>query len=190
MIGIVSLVDDVKTWAEPLIADIEREEPDMEYQLSTARPGEGSYAASINELGRWWYETTDDKWFIPMNADISLHGPFQAYLDRMPTNKLYGMTINTREGLNWIDGWIYVISREVWEAVGEFDENFKIACFEDADYSWRAIEVGYPLAKVNFPFHHHRASPRMRVKNFWKIRKENQAYLVEKYGLGKEWSYR
>jgi len=129
MIGIVSLIDDVETWANPLIADIEREEPDMSWGIEVAKPGEGSYAASINVLGRHWYENTDDKWFIPMNADVSLHGSIQAYLDRMPTNKLYGMTINTRGDLQWVDGWIYVISREVWEQVGEFDENFKIACF-------------------------------------------------------------
>ena len=191
MIGIVSLRDDSKVWAEPLVEDIERYEPDVNVAVEIAYPGEGSYAASINMLARRWLKDyPDDPWFMPMNADISCAGPFQTFLDQMPQEKLYGMTINTRGDLTWIDGWIYVISRQVWDKVGEFDENFKIACFEDADYTWRAAQEGISIAKVTLPFLHHRASPRMRVSNFWQIRKENQAYLVKKWNLGEEWSYR
>ena len=190
MIGICSLVDEVEDWADPLVAEIKKWEPDMRVAMHVSKPGEGSYAASINTLAKLWLQNPSDPWFIPMNADIQCYGPLQASLDQMPPNKLYGSTINQRDGLHWIDGWIYFISRQVWEEVGEFDENFKIAGFEDADYTWRAIARGIPIAKVLLPFKHFKASPRMRVANFWQIRKENQAYLVKKHNLGEEWSYR
>jgi len=190
MIGIVSLTDDVRTWAKPLIADIAKHEPEMEVRLEVSEPGEGSYAASINQLGRYWFNETEDEWFIPMNADVALKGPFSEDLAKMDPKALWGMTINRKGEIGWIDGWIYFISRYVWETVGEFDEVFKIACFEDADYTWRAALMDIEIGKVQFPFIHHQASPRMRVKNFWKIRKENQAYLIKKYDLGEEWSYR
>ena len=190
MIGIVSLTDDVITWAKPLIRDIERHEPDMEVILQVSEPGEGSYAASINKLAKYWIEETDDEWFLPMNADVELEKPFSHIFPDTPTDRLYGCTINTQQGRSWIDGWIYLISREVWEKVGEVDENFKIACFEDADYTWRAEKLGIEVYRISLPFIHHRASPRMRVSNFWKIRKENQNYLIEKYDLDDDWRYR
>jgi hypothetical protein len=178
-------------WAVPLLEDLAKYEPDMLASINVSKPGEGSYSQSINELGRMFLEETDDDWFIPMNADVSCTGPFQHHLDEMDQSKIYGPTINTRGDLQWIDGWLYLIPREVWKEVGEFDEQFKIACFEDADYTWRCAQAGVGVAKVSgFPFKHHQASPRMRVPNFWKIRKQNQAYLREKWDLGDDWSYR
>ena len=190
MIGIVSLENDVETWANPLIADIAKYEPDVEVRLTVSEPGEGSYAASINELGNYWYNETTDPYFMPMNADVTCFGKFAENILKVPETTLCGMTINERDGLTWIDGWMYIIPRAVWKGVGEFDENFQIACFEDADYTWRARQEGFRIAHVTLPFHHHQASPRMRVKNFWKIRKENQVYLIKKWDLGPEWSYR
>jgi len=191
MIGIVTLKEDSKTWAEPLVEEIQKFEPDYPVAVEVAYPGKGSYAASINNLARRWIEDyPEDPWFFPMNADVSMISPFDTETWNAPKDKLYGCTVNTRGDLMWLDGWIYMISRKVWETVGEFDENFKIACFEDADYTWRAVKAGIGIAKVTLPFLHHRASPRMRVPDFWKIRKENQAYLIEKWDLPEEWSYR
>jgi len=191
LIGIVSLEDDVEMWAVPLLEDLAKHEPGMLASINVSRPGEGSYAQSINELGDAFMKETLDQWFLPMNADVSCTGPFSDFLDTLDPNILYGPTVNTRGALSWLDGWLYIISRQVWEKVGRFDENFKIACFEDADYSWRARDAGVDVAKVSgLPFKHHQASPRMRVPNFWKIRKENQSYLRDKWNLGDNWSYR
>ena len=191
MIGICSLEDDVDTLAVPLMEEFAKYEPDMNVAITVSKPGEGSYAESINDLAKVWKELyPDDTWFIPMNPDVELGGPIQDRLDKMPTDKLYGLTINEKFDLQWIDGWIYFISQEVWEKVGPFDEKFKIACFEDADYTWTAQKAGVGIAKVTMPMKHHRASPRMRVPNFWKVRKDNQSYLSRKWNLGKEWSYR
>lgn len=190
MIGIVSLEDDVEQWAIPLIREIHEHEPNARVVLEVVKPGEGSYAASMNTLASMWLSEFDDDYFIPMNADVSCRAPFLENVATVPQTMLCGATINERDGLSWIDGWIYIIPRQVWNTVGEFDENFKIACFEDADYTWRAEAEGFDISKVNLPFVHYRASPRMRVKDFWKIRKQNQAYLAEKWNLGDEWRYR
>ena len=191
MIGIVSLTDDVETWAIPLMEDLAEHDPDILVSLNVAEPGEGSYAQSINELAEVWLNDTKDEWFVPMNADVSCHGPITEIFESLESDKIYAPTINEKGDHRWIDGWLYIISREVWERVGKFDEKFKIACFEDADYTWRAVEAGVGITQISgLPFYHHKASPRMRVPNFWKIRKENQAYLVQKWNLGDEWSYR
>jgi GT2 family glycosyltransferase len=47
----------------------------------------------------------------------------------------------------------FLIRRECWEKVGQFDERMKIYC-SDCDYHIRAHRLGVQLSKVNLPYFH------------------------------------
>lgn len=51
----------------------------------------------------------------------------------------------------------FLIRRDCWEAVGQFDERMKHYC-SDCDYHIRAHRIGVPLYKVCVPFFHERSS--------------------------------
>lgn len=190
MIGIVTLEGQSKAWAEPLAEEIAKYEPNLPVATVVAKPGEGSYAACINQLAERWVRDYDTPFFIPLNDDVSCAGTFWASVKRLPPDVLYGMTANRGGKKTWLDGWIYFISREIWDTVGPFDENFAIAGFEDADYTWRALSHGYKFATVKAPFKHFKNSPRLKVPNFWEIRQQNMEYLKKKHNLPDDWSYR
>ena len=183
MIGIVSLNDDVEKWAVPLMEQIKSYEPSVETRLQVAWPGVGGYAASMNELARYWIEHTTDEWFMPMNADVSCSGSFMAKVNSYSRDCLYCLDSNQRDNRFWVEGWFYLISRALWQDVGEFDENFKISAFEDADFTWRAADAGYGLVGITLPFKHEKDNPRRRVPGFSSTRDANFDYLVRKWNL-------
>lgn len=82
----------------------------------------------------------------------------------------------------------YLIRRTLYEKVGEFDENFKIAFCEDGDYDLRMNKAGYKPRCIGLPFLHHGS---MTVKNSdpAEIRKillqadENRKYFKQKWGF-------
>lgn len=56
--------------------------------------------------------------------------------------------------LGFLSGFCWVMSRECWEAVGDFHE-FKPLGFEDNDYILRANEAGFASVAVLYSFVHH-----------------------------------
>lgn len=51
----------------------------------------------------------------------------------------------------------FIITREVWEKVGPFDERMKHYC-SDCDYHIRGHRLGIPMMKASVPFLHERSS--------------------------------
>jgi GT2 family glycosyltransferase len=56
----------------------------------------------------------------------------------------------------------FLISRECWEAVGEFDTRM-VSYAGDCDYHIRAHRVGIPLWKASVPYNHERSSTMNRA---------------------------
>ena len=139
-----------------------------------------SYAAAIN----YGISKTDAEWLLTMNNDVICNGEFVPMLEQLLPG-VYGKVMMNEFGFGsaWLDGWIMVIHREVWDAVGPFDENFLKAGFEDADYCWRAELAGYPFEKVELPFYHKDAHTRYTVENYFDQRSRNMQYLREKWSL-------
>ncbi len=52
-------------------------------------------------------------------------------------------------------GFCLLIRRDVIEAIGGFDERFGVGCFEDDDYTLRAIQAGYRAVIAADAFVHH-----------------------------------
>ena len=77
-----------------------------------------------------------------------------------------------------------IMKKELTDRVGLLDENFNPAFWEDNDYSFRAMYLGYGLAYINFVFiFHNHSTTSASVAS--EISKRNQKYFYKKHPLGK-----
>ncbi len=91
----------------------------------------------------------------------------------------------------------YVIRKTVYEQVGPFDENFRIAFAEDGDYDLRMYQAGIRAYCIDLPYLHHGS---MTIKNaeLGEVRKiqrqadRNREYFKKKWGfaMGSDEYYR
>jgi GT2 family glycosyltransferase len=122
-------------------------------------------------------------WLVFMNNDVICTGLFQYQLASLPQDTIYGVDMLDWWGRRWLDGWIMAIPRPVWEAVGLFDENFVYAGFEDADYCFRALEMGYKVEAHPLPFVHKELHSRFTMPGYMAQRERNIEYLCEKWDI-------
>ena len=83
----------------------------------------------------------------------------------------------------------FIISRDCWEKVGEFDEAFAPAYFEDNDYHYRMKLLGIEAVSVPIAIFYHfgsRTQNSAREDNMPMVSHElfekNRAYMIEKWG--------
>ncbi len=89
-------------------------------------------------------------------------------------------------------GICFMVRRRVFEVVGNFDENFRIGQFEDADFFRRAKMAGVKLAMTGGAFLHHFGSitqnairQRAPAAGDGSYYAENRAYYLRKWGLNR-----
>jgi GT2 family glycosyltransferase len=84
-------------------------------------------------------------------------------------------------------GVCFMVKRRVFEAVGFFDENFRIGQFEDADFFRRAKDAGFRLGTTGRSFIHHFGSVTQnsirRSRDARPYEAENRAYFRRKWRL-------
>jgi len=82
----------------------------------------------------------------------------------------------------------YGMHTRLFEKVGEFDENFWPAYFEDNDYHYRMKLMGLPTAYVEDPSYFHRVSATLTAFDFQRKMmhhhnfRKNTEYFVKKWG--------
>jgi hypothetical protein len=123
-------------------------------------------------------------WFLVCDVDVICKGSFLHLFDMEPG--VYGPKMHSAgfEGMprDWLDGWLYAIHRDVFDAVGGFDENIEGAGFEDADLCYRAENAGYPVARKSFPFHHLEAGIKSEISPGYRtVRENNIEYVKQKH---------
>lgn len=83
------------------------------------------------------------------------------------------------------EGICFMVHRRVFEAIGLFDEKFRIGQFEDTDFFRRANAAGFKLGITGLSFIHHFGS--VTQKAFGKLDKsyanENRTYFRKKWNL-------
>ncbi len=126
---------------------------------------------------------TDADWTIVINNDTICRGPFVESLEWMNAHTLYGNQLITYKSFRWLGLWLFVISKHVWEMVGEFDERFEVCGFDDADYCIRAQQLGISIEKCELPFHHFWGKTRWGVPHYPEIRSKNKERLEEKHSI-------
>ncbi len=80
-------------------------------------------------------------------------------------------------------GSLWAMKREVYEAIGGFDERFEKGTFEDKDFAERAKEAGFKMGKYHGAMVEHVGRATMdkvypNQENFW----ENRERFKEKWG--------
>jgi len=120
-------------------------------------------------------------WLMPMNNDVICTGTIS-----LPKHELavYGAELNSNTQIGtYIEGWVFLFHRSVWEALGPFDENFRVVTYEDVDYSYRARQSDLPLAKIDLPLRHAKHGFRGDTDQHADIRRENREYFMKKHKL-------
>jgi GT2 family glycosyltransferase len=82
---------------------------------------------------------------------------------------------------NWS---MFVISYETYKTVGEFDENFKGAYFEDNDYLWRCKQAGIIIEQTEL-MNPEQYQQSMSIKTDPSLNEhfeKNKKYYIEKWG--------
>lgn len=162
----ISVIDDASEQAYPSLNYVHR----IEYT---------SYAGSINA----GVEFLDNEWILSMNNDVICQGGFSNIIDNISPDKIYANQIIEEKGFVWFGNWIVLIPREVWNKVGQFDVNFEMCGFEDADYSIRAMKLGIPTVPINLPFFHYWGKTRWGYTKYPEVRIKNMEYLALKHGV-------
>jgi N-acetylglucosaminyl-diphospho-decaprenol L-rhamnosyltransferase len=151
------------------------------------------------------------EWIVVLNNDVLLpEGWLKGLLAGAAAHRLDVVTPGIREGEasydleSWArafvekmrdalrpgvaDGICFMVHRRVFDAVGTFDEHFRIGQFEDVDFFRRARDAGFRLGITGASFLHHFGSVTQKA-----IRKapagggylaENRAYYRKKWRLG------
>ena len=82
----------------------------------------------------------------------------------------------------------YLIRRMVYDCVGPFDENFKVAFCEDWDYHVRLHQAGIEAVSIDLPYLHHASQTIKNADNEDRDRIQKQAdanrdYFFQKWGV-------
>ena len=82
----------------------------------------------------------------------------------------------------------FLIRRWVWEKVGPFDENYKIAFCEDNNYHCQMHQAGIEAVCLDVPFLHHasmtiKTAPRWRQNEISRQAEANREYFYKKWGF-------
>jgi len=88
-----------------------------------------------------------------------------------------------------LTGFCLLFRRELFEAVGYFDEGFEIGNFEDDDYNVRVRLIGKSLVMAEDSFIHHFGSVSMKAlgDRFQEVNDRNQFYYSDKWHNPYEW---
>lgn len=137
------------------------------------------YSAAINRAQRL---APPADWYIVLSNDVLCHGPFAHMLAALPTNCIAGPCLKETHGYSYLEGWCVCIPAPVWNALGSWDEAYKISSWEDVDYSQTAMEHGYDVIHTpDLPFTHLDQRQRFNLSpNYWDSERHNIAYFMEK----------
>lgn len=192
-------------YAEAYIESVNRHEPGVEiilvdngsqipyppgnYKLIRVDPSKNyNYMQALNMGAK---EATGD-WLIFSNDDVLCKGNFADVVQSQPYNGMYGMEVRQKPArwgagreFCYIYGWLMIMHRAVFEIVGNFDEYYLHAGFDDIDYSWRCQEIGIPVKALDLPFVHLADEPdnfhrRTTVEGYKENMERSKAHFLEK----------
>ena len=202
MTNIACIIIGIDGWRQytlPLIQSIEEHEPTCEIvvidnaskepyvethndDFQIFRTQRLCYSAAINS-GKNIADSGKNiaDWYIVLSNDVLCTGAF-AHLLAPLTNVVVGPQLWHEHGLSWIVGWCVCIPKNVWDAVGGWDENFIMSSWEDVSFSTSALEKDYPLYQMpEFPFIHLDQRQRFGLPGYAGSEAHNYHYFAAKH---------
>lgn len=124
-------------------------------------------------------------WYIVLSNDVLCTGPFAYMLEQMPPDTIVGPQQWAEHGYTWLVGWCVAIPANVWDAMGGWDENYRVSSVEDVDFSTTALERGFNLAHCpDLPFVHLDQRQRFTlIPDYWQSEAHNWNYFRKKHGV-------
>ena len=190
-------IDGWEKYTQPLVHSIQYHEPSCEIVIvdnasekpyptfpQVVRTGRLCYSAAINQAHRIAGEAD---WYVVLSNDVLCTGPFAHILAEMQETWVAGPHMLNNQGWTYLEGWCVCIPKDVWIAVGGWDENFKVSSWEDVDFSTTALEHGYNLAHCpELPFKHLDQKQRFNLlPNYWESEVANLKYFLSKHEKSK-----
>lgn len=191
-------IDGWERYTRPLIDSIRQHEPECEIMVvdnaSTnlypvvdghnvlRRNNRISYAKAINLAHLFNY---DADWCIVLSNDVLCTGPFIDILSQYDGADLVGPDLKNVLGFDYLEGWCVAASRQAWDTIGGWDEDFQGSDWEDVDFSTTARERGIGLVgDPDFPFIHLDQRQRYHiVPDFAATNAHNQALFMRKHAV-------
>jgi GT2 family glycosyltransferase len=184
-------IDGWKEWTQPAVVSIKdrlnivvidngSKTPYPEYNIVYRLDKTVSYTKAINYGIKCAGESD---WYLVLNNDIVFNAPVLPIIDKLDDSFLYGRQIIEGHGYRWLGLWLALISNKVWKTVGEFDENFQVCGFDDADYCIRAKHLGIDTLYVPLDIHHFGSKTITKMPSYKSSRQNNIEYFQKKHGF-------
>lgn len=147
------------------------------------------YSAAINKGKAVLDKLGKFDWYIVLSNDVLCTGPFAHILEGYDGNDLVGpLLLETPiPGMGmvpYIEGWCMIFSRQIWEAIGGFDENYIMSSFEDVDVSHEARKAGFGLLEdKELPFTHLDQKQRFYLPGYGGSEEHNIRHFMRKNGV-------
>lgn len=92
---------------------------------------------------------------------------------------------NYVNNFQWVGGWSTYIPWRVIDKLGGYDHNMEIGWGADIEYSWRIVNAGLRIYRIDYWVYHHRKTPHSNDirTNLPEIDARNSAYFRRKYKL-------
>lgn len=117
-----------------------------------------------------------------MNNDVQCRSGFVDQVQASVQNgSLYGPSRMFKHDLPYLEGWCIAARREVWEALGGWEENYYSGLYwEDNDLSFRAMAAGYTLIQTYWPVWHYNNYTTSKTPGAFEHSAENERKFVER----------
>jgi hypothetical protein len=141
------------------------------------------YSSALNFGADGW----EWDWLLCCNNDCTCEGSVAEIISNLRPDTIYGNA--WKFDYQWmtdlhlpavVDSAYLLISRKVWDMVGEFDPLMD-AAFEEIDYGLRAIEAGFRLDVVELPITHLNLHTRRELEDYDKRWHATSDYFYKKH---------
>jgi GT2 family glycosyltransferase len=175
----VILVDNASEPPYPKIGGIHQIRLERDENYGLARASNVGIEASL-----------DCDWFVILHNDMLFTGLVSEAIQNLDPNYHYSAEVRKANGENrpwdYGIGRPFVLSKQLIDDIGLFDEAFWVYSCEDVDYSWRATQAGYPLKEIKLNILH--SEDRRREKKVFQAKhikqiQANEAYLQLKHNI-------
>jgi len=168
---VITVYTDFGDYATPLIQAIRACEPEVEIIVvdnASTIPfkADGCTVIRLNKKRSWSHmlntgaKQASGDWLMLLNDDVVCDGKFAHFVNNLNPNKIYGPEIRCKpkhwvgEEISYLYAWLLLMRKDVYGAVGGFDEGYIAAGVDDIDFCWSAQEFGYGIGVINLPFRH------------------------------------